>query len=84
MTRKELLEIALENSVELQSHYAELLNLFDGGKRMTFKSGKEWIKRLVNIGRLQPIDSADRCYACGGKLGERAVCHDCFSKVEDK
>ena len=30
------LEAALQQSVELQSHYAELLNMHDGGHRLTF------------------------------------------------
>ena len=30
------LEAALEESVTLQSHYAELLNMHDGGQRLTF------------------------------------------------
>ena len=37
---------ALYESVKLQSHYAELLNMYDGGKRLTFKTTYEWIERL--------------------------------------
>ena len=37
---------ALEESVKLQSHYAALLNQYDGGKRMTFRNADEWILRL--------------------------------------
>ena len=40
----------LEESVGLQSHYAELLNMHDGGERMIFKSADEWIKRLRTLG----------------------------------
>ncbi len=36
---------ALEESVKLQSHYAELLNMHDGGKRRVF-TADEWIARL--------------------------------------
>lgn len=43
------LKKALEESVKLQSHYAKLLNMYDGGKRMTFKNADEWIKRLREI-----------------------------------
>lgn len=39
------LESALEESVKLQSHYAELLNMYDGGKRMTF-TATSWLARL--------------------------------------
>lgn len=40
---------ALEESVKLQSHYANLLNMHDGGQRMQFKSGDEWVKRLAYV-----------------------------------
>lgn len=46
------LKIALEESVKLQAHYAELLNMHDGGERMIFKSVKEWIERLQEIGKI--------------------------------
>jgi len=35
--------------VKLQSHYARILNDYDGGKRMTFGSADEWIARLRAI-----------------------------------
>jgi hypothetical protein len=37
---------ALVESVELQSHYAKLLNQYDGGSRMTFADVHAWIQRL--------------------------------------
>lgn len=37
---------ALEESVKLQSHYAHLLNMHDGGLRNTFENSEEWIARL--------------------------------------
>lgn len=37
---------ALEESLKLQTHYAKLLNQYDGGKRIIFKSVSEWLKRL--------------------------------------
>ena len=40
---------ALEESVKLQAHYAELLNMHDGGERIIFKSVKDWIERLRHI-----------------------------------
>lgn len=43
------LKHALDESVKLQSHYAELLNMYDGGKRMVFKSGDEWLARLDEL-----------------------------------
>ena len=46
MKRIEELECALEESVKLQSHYAELLNMWDQGRRLRFKDAAEWMKRL--------------------------------------
>ncbi len=40
---------ALEESVKLQSHYAELLNLYDSGERMVFRNAMEWIERLREL-----------------------------------
>lgn len=41
---------ALEKSVDLQSHYASLLNQYDGGERIVFKTVMEWIERLRMVG----------------------------------
>lgn len=38
--------VALDESLKLQSHYAELLNMHDGGQRKGFKNTAEWIARL--------------------------------------
>ena len=38
---------ALEESVKLQSHYAELLNQYDGGQRISFKDADDWKYRLA-------------------------------------
>jgi hypothetical protein len=40
---------ALKQSVELQSHYAELLNMYDGGQRLTFASVEAWLDRLAAL-----------------------------------
>lgn len=40
------LQRALAKSVELQAHYATLLNEYDGGKRHSFRDAQEWIERL--------------------------------------
>ncbi len=40
------LKIALAESVKLQSHYASLLNTYDGGERMVFKNARQWLERL--------------------------------------
>lgn len=52
VTELETLRIALEESVHLQSSYARLLNIYDGGARLTFKSAEEWVERLAVIGHL--------------------------------
>lgn len=38
---------ALEQSVRLQSHYATLLNQYDGGKRVPFPNAKAWLERIA-------------------------------------
>jgi hypothetical protein len=43
----EELRRALDESVKLQSHYAGLLNMYDGGTRKQFASGQEWMERLA-------------------------------------
>lgn len=40
---------ALDESVKLQSHYAELLNAYDGGKRLSFPRTSDWLERLRKI-----------------------------------
>ena len=35
--------VALDKSVELQSHYAARLNSYDGGARLQFSSAQEWL-----------------------------------------
>lgn len=49
---REQLEVALRDSVEMQRHYAELLNMHDGGERMIFKNANAWLTRLEEIGGL--------------------------------
>ena len=51
------LEIALSESVKIQSHYAVLLNMYDGGKRLEFKNIQEWMDRLAKVGILQSENS---------------------------
>ena len=43
------LEEALQQSVELQSHYAELLNMHDGGQRLQFANIEAWLDRLAAL-----------------------------------
>src|SRR5580692_8269755 len=39
---RDRLRHALEQSVRLQSHYAGLLNQYDGGQRLQFATADEW------------------------------------------
>lgn len=41
---------ALQESVKLQSHYANVLNMHDGGERRQFGDVEEWINRLRECG----------------------------------
>lgn len=45
----EKLENALRESVKIQSHYASLLNTYDGGKRIVFSDAEEWMERLDKL-----------------------------------
>ncbi len=40
---------ALAESVKLQSHYAELLNMHDGGQQITFRDEREWMARIRQV-----------------------------------
>ena len=44
---------ALEESVKLQSHYAHLLNMYDGGQRRGFASADAWIARIRAVKAMQ-------------------------------
>ena len=46
------LMLALIASVKLQSHYAMILNGYDGGERMQFSSVAAWIERLKKVGTI--------------------------------
>ena len=49
--RLELLTEALRESLKLQSHYARLLNMYDGGERMEFPTVQAWLDRLAEVAR---------------------------------
>jgi hypothetical protein len=44
---------ALAESVKLQAHYATLLNMHDGGKRLIFPTVESWLDRLRQTGTLE-------------------------------
>ena len=50
--QEERIRIALDESLKLQSHYAELLNAHDGGHRIPFNSIDEWLARLRQTGKV--------------------------------
>ena len=57
---------ALEESVKLQSHYAMLLNGWDGGERIVFKSAAEWLKRLEALReKTHDLPPDEPCPDCG-------------------
>ena len=45
---------ALKELVKLQSHHANLLNDYDGGKRTCFRSAQEWLDRLAELKKIPP------------------------------
>ena len=49
---KSKLMMVLRESVLLQSHYAQLLNDYDGGQRMSFDTAEAWIKRLDDVSKV--------------------------------
>ena len=53
-----VLMVALEESVKLQSHYAALLNMHDGGGRRQFAHATDWIARLLET---KTIDTGEVC-----------------------
>ncbi len=52
-----VLRKALKQSLELQAHYAKLLNMHDGGQRLIFESVDAWLKRLRQLGVFNGIRS---------------------------
>jgi len=51
--RLAVLVTALHESVKLQSHYAELLNHYQGSRIMKFDSADAWIQRLRESGTIK-------------------------------
>ena len=47
--RLERLRDGLKESLKLQSHYARLLNQYDGGERKGFGTIKEWLDRIDEV-----------------------------------
>jgi hypothetical protein len=61
----EVLIEALERSIQLQSHYARLLNQYDQGRRLQFESAIEWIARLYTVdgqGMIKPRPEQTRAF----------------------
>lgn len=44
-------EEAFRELIKLCSHYARLLNQYDGGHRQTFETPDEWVARLKSLRR---------------------------------
>lgn len=62
------LRVALDESLNLQRHYAKLLNTWDGGKRMLFRDADEWILRLRVTGTLPPSTPVNLPKDVGGTM----------------
>ena len=45
--------LALEESIKLMNHYAELLNTYDQGERIIFENGDAFLERLKETGLLK-------------------------------
>lgn len=43
------IKFALDESVKLQAHYADLLNMHDGGERIVFADTDAWMARLREL-----------------------------------
>jgi len=74
------IEIALKESLKLQSHYATILNQYDGGKRIVFNSPEEWIERLRKVGMIQQGNSMNIdniCPECGRPMWNPTFCIFC-------
>ena len=74
-THADELLIALRQSVKLQSHYASLLNMHDGGERVGFKDAEAWIARLRETGTLPATARPDATKAL------LAACKQCLRDV---
>jgi hypothetical protein len=57
---------ALEESVKLQSHYAQLLNMHDGGERKGFADAHAWVDRLIDTGTLPMRRRIQRAFVAKG------------------
>lgn len=49
LVENDTLRTGLDRLVALYGHYAELLNQYDGGTRIRFNSGQEWLDRLSEL-----------------------------------
>lgn len=67
----QVLMTALRESVNLQGHYAELLNMHDGGERLVFTSPTEFIARLAATGAI-PIDEVHEIFELMSKPPKEA------------
>jgi hypothetical protein len=76
------LRLALEKSVALQSHYAKLLNIHDGGKRIDFANAAAWIARLVEMDKTKFPDGGKITLAEFSTL--RGQCHIIVIEEEER
>jgi len=57
---------ALNQLASLAGHYAGLLNQYDGGRRIQFASGAQWVDRLRTLGLLRAEVERMRQRSSGG------------------
>ncbi len=53
------LAVAMIESVKLQTHYAQLLNQYDGGDRTRFEDPQDWLDRMAELDKIPPTQLGD-------------------------
>lgn len=82
---KSIMLIALQESLKLQAHYAQLLNDWDGGERKIFRSVSQWLDRLRETGTFSTLTKKESC-ACFCHIPEskgelKLICTRCNHQV---
>lgn len=67
---------ALAESLKLQSHYAGLLNQYDGGKRIQFSGVEQWLERLKTVSDVKPYSKDCLAHDIPGASCQKPNC-DC-------
>jgi hypothetical protein len=78
------LMIALRESLKLQAHYAQLLNMYDEGERRIFKTPHEWIARLKRIGTISSKKNANLIVAGSMQIPDSVFRFEMFLDSEGR